>query len=64
MMLASFPQKSFLGDNEQFRVFEIAFRGRGITPVGAMENFAGPIFLLCCGNLKRSDFDHLNLLQS
>ena len=54
MMLASFPQKYFLGANGQFRVFEIAFRGRGITPVGAMENFAGPW----------SDLDHLNLFQS
>ena len=63
-MLASFPQKSFLRANGQFRVFEIAFRGRGIPPDVAMENFAGPIFLLRCGNLKRSNFDHLNLFQS
>ena len=43
-MLASFPRKSFSFANRQFRVFEIAFRGRGIAPVAAMENFDGLTF--------------------
>ena len=33
-------------------------------PVAGIRNFAGVAFLLCGGNLRRSDFDHLNLSQS
>ena len=37
-MLVSFPKKSSFGANWQFRVFEMALRGRGISPVMAMGN--------------------------
>ena len=37
-MLVSFPKKSSFGANWQFRVFEMALRGRDISPVMAMGN--------------------------
>ena len=49
IMLASFLKKSFLGANGQFRVLEIAFRGRGIPSVVTMENFASSIFCFVVG---------------
>ena len=46
MLLVVFPKKRSLSANRQFRAFEIALRGRGISPNGAIRNFAGGIFLL------------------
>ena len=40
-MLVSFRKKSSFCANGKFSVFEMAFRGKGISPVGAMGNFAG-----------------------
>ena len=42
-------------------VFQIVIRSGGIPPAGGYRNFAGGIFLLGGGNLRRSDFDQLNL---
>ena len=39
------------------RVFKIALRDEGGSPVGGMETFAG-FFLLGVGNMKRSEFYH------
>ena len=57
-MLVSFLKKSSFCANGQFSVFEMALRGRGISPVQAMGNFGEGIFLLGRGYLTRSDFDH------
>ena len=44
---------------------QIAVRSGGISLVEEIRNFAGGKgFLLCGGNLRRSDFDQLNLFQS
>ena len=45
LMLDSFVKKFSFCANEQFRVFETALRGRGISPVGRMRNFAGGCFI-------------------
>ena len=44
LMLDSFVKKFSFCANEQFRVFETALRGRGISPVGRIRNFAGGCF--------------------
>ena len=49
---------------EWISVFQIDLRDGGNPPSGEMRNFAGEIFLLDGGNLKRSDFDDSNLFQS
>ena len=47
------------------RVFQIVLRVGGNPPSGeGIENFAGGIFLSGGGNLRRSNFDDLNLFQS
>ena len=35
----------------------------GFPPVSEIKDFVGGIFLLGSGNLRRSDFDHLNLFK-
>ena len=55
VMLASFLQKSFLGADGQFRVFGIAFKGMGISPVVARENL--------WESEEECFFDHLNILK-
>ena len=49
----------------QGRVSQITVRGRGEFSGGGIRNFiGGNIFLPGKGNLRRSDFDDLNLFQS
>ena len=46
-------------------VFQIVLRGKQENPLSrGIGNFAGGIFLSSGGNLRRSDFEHLNLFQS
>ena len=46
-------------------VFQIVLRGKKENSLSkGIGNFAGEIFLLSCGDLTRSDFEHLNLFQS
>ena len=46
-------------------VFQIVLRGTHENSLSrGIGNFAGEIFLLSGGNLKRSDFEHSNLFQS
>ena len=40
-----FRKKFSFCANEQFRVFETALRGRGISPVARIRNFAGGCFI-------------------
>ena len=63
-MLVSIPKNSSFGSNGQFRVSEMVLRGRGISPIGAMANFAAGTFLLGGGNLTRNVSDNWNLFQS
>ena len=64
LMLVSFPKQLSLCANRKFSFFEMALRVRSIYPVGSMEGFIGGDFILGCGNLTRSVFDHLNLFPS
>ena len=64
LMLGSFLKKSSSGANGKLRGFKIALRGREIPPVGENGKFCWGFFLFGGGNLRRSDFDHLNLFQS
>ena len=46
-------------------VFQIVLRNKQENPTSRrIVNFAGGIFLSSDGNLRRSDYEHLNLFQS
>ena len=46
-------------------VFQIVLRGKQEIPLSrGIGNFAGGVFLSSGGNLRRSDFEHLNLFES
>ena len=46
-------------------IFQIVLRGNQENPLRrGIGNFAGGIFLSSGGNLRRSDFEDLNLFQS
>ena len=47
-------------------IFQRAFRGREIPSrfLGKMDKLAKGDFVLGCGNLMRSDFDHSNLFEA
>ena len=64
LTLFSFPQKSSIDADGQFRVFPISVKGQGkILPLRAIGNFAWEEFFLLGGGNTRSDFDHSNLFQ-